>query len=216
MYIADCPSRGAAAVPGGAAVFCYLEPLLRASNPLEEKLIALIEPAAGDLGYRLVRVRLSGLRRKTLQIMAERVSDGLMALEDCEALSRALSPVLEANDPIQGAYALEVSSPGIDRPLVQLEDFTRFNGHLARVETNQMVDGRRRFKGAIAGVEGDAILITMETGTARIPFPWIIAARLELTDALITEDLRAHAAAEAAADATARPKPPQKTKRKKP
>jgi ribosome maturation factor RimP len=183
---------------------------------LEEKLIDLIEPAAGDLGYRLVRVRLSGLRRKTLQIMAERVSDGLMALEDCEALSRALSPVLEANDPIQGAYALEVSSPGIDRPLVQLEDFTRFHGHMARLETSQMIDGRRRFKGAIAGVEGEAVLLAIETGAARIPFPWIITARLELTDELIAQDLRAHAAAEAAADGGAKPKPPQKTKRKKP
>jgi ribosome maturation factor RimP len=185
---------------------------VRVSNPLEEKLIALIEPAAADLGYRLVRVRVSGLRRKTLQIMAERVADGLMALEDCESLSRAISPVLDANDPIQGAYSLEVSSPGIDRPLVNLDDFTRFKGHHARVETSQMIDGRRRFKGPIVGVEGDAAVLQMEAGPVRIPFAWMASARLELTDALIEEDLRNHAAAAAAANP--KPKPSPKPKRK--
>lgn len=171
---------------------------MRASNPLEEKIIRLIEPAAGDLGYALVRVRLSGLRRKRLQIMAERKADGTMNIDDCQRLSRALSPVLEAEDPIKGEYDLEVSSPGIDRPLVRLEDFSRFAGHEAKVELSAGIEGRRRFRGPIVGVKGDDVTILAEGGEATFPFAWIADARLMLTDRLIEEDLRRAKAAEAA------------------
>lgn len=171
---------------------------MRASNPLEEKVIALIEPAAGELGYALVRVRLSGLKRKRLQIMAERLADGGMGIGDCQKLSRAISPVLEANDPVKGEYDLEISSPGIDRPLVRLEDFVRFTGHEAKVELSAGIEGQRKFRGVIAGVEGDDIRLTHEHGEARFKFAWIANARLMLTDKLIAEDLRRARAAEAA------------------
>ncbi|MBU6374000.1 MAG: ribosome maturation factor RimP [Alphaproteobacteria bacterium] len=185
---------------------------MRASTPLEERVIAVIEPVAVELGYRLVRVRLSGLKRKRLQIMAERAADGLMALEDCEALSRAVSPALDAADPISAEYDLEVSSPGIDRPLVRLEDFARFEGHEAKLETAQMIEGRRRFRGALGPVVGDKITIDMPEGRAEIPFAWLSEARLVLTDRLIEEDLRraARAEAEDAASDTSAAQPPAK------
>jgi ribosome maturation factor RimP len=184
---------------------------LRASNPLEEKILALIEPAAADLGYAIVRIRLSGLKRKRLQIMAERVADGHMGIEDCERLSRALSPVLEAHDPVKGEYDLELSSPGIDRPLVRLEDFARFVGHEAKVELSVGIDGQRKFRGDIVGVEGGDIRLAHERGEARFPFAQVANARLMLTDRLIEEDLRRARAAEDADDrAKADPAPPKK------
>lgn len=169
---------------------------MRASNPLEEKLIALLEPAAADLGYVLVRVRLSGLKRKTLQIMAERGSDGHMGIDDCQRLSRALSPVLDAHDPVKGEYALEISSPGIDRPLVRIEDFARFAGHEAKVELSLGVEGQRKFRGDIVGVDDGAVVLKTERGDVRLPFVHIANARLMLTDRLIEEDLRRARAAE--------------------
>ena len=178
---------------------------MRASNPLEEKVIALLEPAAADVGYLLVRVRLSGLRRKRLQIMAERISDGTMNIDDCSKLSRAISPVLEAEDPIKGFYDLEVSSPGIDRPLVRIEDFTRFVGHEAKIELNAGVDGRRRYRGIITGVSGDQVTMKVDGADAESPFALVSEARLMLTDKLIEEDLRRAKSAEAV-DAQARHK----------
>lgn len=171
---------------------------MRASNPLEEKVIALLEPAAADVGYALVRVRLSGLRRKRLQIMAERLSDGTMNIDDCSKLSRAISPVLDAEDPIQGFYDLEVSSPGIDRPLVRLQDFERFVGHEAKIELSAGVDGRRRYRGNIAGVNGDQVTMTVDGADVTFPFAWVSEGRLVLTDKLIEEDLRRAKSAEAA------------------
>jgi ribosome maturation factor RimP len=165
---------------------------------VEERVIALIEPTASELGYRIVRVRLSGQRRKRLQIMAERAADGQMSVDDCSRLSRALSPVFDLEDPIQGEYDLEISSPGIDRPLMRIEDFERFTGHEAKLETAQMIDGRRRWKGAIKGVEGDVIVLATEQGEARLSFPQLSDARLVLTDKLIEEDLKRARAAEAA------------------
>ncbi len=187
----------------GAAAFClawfvFGEPPLRATNPVEERVIALIEPTAANLGYRIVRVRLSGNRRKRLQIMAERVSDGQMGIDDCGRLSRALSPVFDLEDPIQGEYDLEISSPGIDRPLMRLEDFVRFIGHEAKLETAAMIDGRRRWKGVIRAVEGDVIVLGAEGGEARFTLAQLSDARLVLTDKLIEEDLRRAKAAEAA------------------
>lgn len=153
-------------------------------------MIALIEPEAARLGYRIVRVRLSGNRRKRLQIMGERLSDGQMGIDDCGRLSRAISVALDEGDPIQGEYDLEVSSPGIDRPLMRPEDFARFLGHEAKLETAAMIDGRRRWKGAIKAVEGDTITLAMDGGEARLKFSALSDARLVLTDKLIEEDLK--------------------------
>ncbi|HVY86996.1 MAG TPA: ribosome maturation factor RimP [Caulobacterales bacterium] len=167
---------------------------MRATNPVEERVIALIEPTAEELGYRLVRVRLLGNRRKTLQIMAERKTDGLLDADDCGIISRAAGDLLE---PIE-YETLEVSSPGIDRPLMRIEDFARFAGHDAKLETLAMIDGRKRFKGVIQGVEGDEVRLRMPEGDeVRFKFSALADARLVLTDRLIEEDLRrAKAAAE--------------------
>ena len=170
---------------------------LRASSPIEERIIAAIEPAASERGFRLVRVRLSGNRRKRLQIMAER-DDGTMPLEACASLSRAVSAALDEADPIQGEYDLEVSSPGIDRPLVRLEDFDRFAGHEAKIETSVMIDGRRRFRGTIAGRDGETVKLTLPEGELVVAFASLADARLVLTDRLIEEDLKRAKAAEAA------------------
>ncbi len=162
-------------------------------------MIALIEPTAAGLGFRIVRVRVSGNRRKRLQIMAERISDGEMGIDDCSRLSRALSPVFDLDDPIPGGeYDLEVSSPGIDRPLMRIEDFERFKGHVAKLETAAMIEGQRRFKGEIAGIEGDVIVLATEQGETRLNFSALSDARLVLTDKLIEEDLKRAKAAQAA------------------
>ncbi|MEZ5994362.1 MAG: ribosome maturation factor RimP [Hyphomonadaceae bacterium] len=171
---------------------------MRATNPVEERVIALIEPTASGLGFRIVRVRVSGNRRKRLQIMAERVSDGQMGIDDCSRLSRALSPVFDLEDPVQGEYDLEISSPGIDRPLMRIEDFERFIGHEAKLETAAMVDNRRRYKGVIKAVHGDEITLAGEHGEAKLMFSALSDARLVLTDKLIEEDLRRARAAETA------------------
>jgi len=179
------------------------EPPLRATNPVEERVIALIEPTASGLGYRIVRVRVSGNRRKRLQIMAERVSDGEMGIDDCSRLSRALSPVFDLEDPIPGGeYDLEISSPGIDRPLMRIEDFERFIGHEAKVETAGMSDGRRRWKGVIKAASGDDITLVGDHGEAVLKFSSLSDARLVLTDKLIEEDLKRAKAAEAATEET--------------
>ena len=171
---------------------------MRATNPVEERIVALIEPAAEDMGYRLVRVRLSGLRRKHLQIMAERLSDGRMEIEDCTQLSRVTSAILDESDPIADVYDLEVSSPGIDRPLMRIEDFERFVGYDAKCETVAMIDGRKRFKGVIAGVDGDQVRLKLPDAEreAVLAFSNLADARLVLTDRLIAEDLRRAKAAE--------------------
>lgn len=161
-------------------------------------MIALIEPTAAGLGYRIVRVRLSGNRRKRLQIMAERVSDGQMGIDDCGRLSRALSPVFDLEDPVQGEYDLEISSPGIDRPLMRIEDFERFIGHEAKVETVAMIDGRRRWRGVIKATSGDEVTLVGDHGEANLKFSALSDARLVLTDKLIEEDLKRARDAEAA------------------
>ena len=151
-------------------------------------------PAVRAAGYRLVRARLMGGKRKTLQIMAER-ADGKMDVEDCAKLSRVISEVLEAADPISDEYVLEVSSPGIDRPLTAPEDFARFVGYEARIELAHGLEGRRRFKGLIIGLEGPDVLmdVTEETDTRRVRLPQgdIAEAKLLLTDRLIQESLKA-------------------------
>jgi ribosome maturation factor RimP len=171
---------------------------VRATNPVEERIVALVEPTAEGLGYRLVRVRVMGARRKRLQIMAERVSDGHMSVEDCGRLSRAVSAVLDLEDPIKDEYDLELSSPGIDRPLMRIEDFERFTGYEAKLETAAITEGRRRFKGVIAGIEGDVIRFAMPEGDVKLKFSALSDARLVLTDRLIEEDLKRAKAAQAA------------------
>ena len=160
----------------------------------------LLAPAVHAQGYRLVRLRLMGGKRKTLQILAER-PDGQMDVEDCARLSRALSEVLEAADPISEEYVLEVSSPGIDRPLTAPEDFTRFAGHEARVELTRGLDGRRRFKGLLIGLEGNDVVMDAtdlnETRRVRFPFSDVAEAKLVLTDRLIQESLKAREQREA-------------------
>lgn len=162
-----------------------------------ERIEALIAPTVAAGGYELVRVQLKGGDRRTLQIMAER-PDRTMSAEDCAKLSRALSVVLDEADPIEGAYTLEVSSPGIDRPLVRLKDYEDWQGYEARLELDRMVEGRKKIRGIVAGVENDHVCIDIdgETETALIPFAWVAAARLALTDELIRESLRAAKQAE--------------------
>ena len=151
-------------------------------------------------GYRLVRLRVMGGKRKTLQILAER-PDGQMDVEDCAKLSRALSEVLEAADPISEEYVLEVSSPGIDRPLTAPDDFARFAGYEARVELARGLDGRRRFKGLLIGLEGSDVVMDVteatETRRVKIPLADILDAKLVLTDRLIQESLKAREKREA-------------------
>jgi ribosome maturation factor RimP len=170
------------------------EPRLVTEPGRAARVAALAEPVLAELGYRLVRVRISGFAGCTVQIMAER-PDGTMAIEDCEAASRALSPVLDAADPIEGSYRLEISSPGIDRPLVRRSDFDRYAGHTAQVEMVAPIDGRRRFRGQLAGAEGEGVRLRCGdagSGPAEIllPIDDMVEARLVLTEALIAEALR--------------------------
>lgn len=146
--------------PTDAAAFA--ERRLIVEPGLPARIASLAEPVLASLGFRLVRVRVTGEAGCTVQIMAER-PDGTMSVEDCEAVSRDLSPVLDAADPVESAYRLEVSSPGIDRPLVRKSDFDRYAGHSVKIETTVPVEGRRRFKGTLLGTEGDAARIELDT-----------------------------------------------------
>lgn len=163
---------------------------------IDARVAAIIRPALAGIGFRLVRVKLLGQNGLTLQIMAER-PDGSMTVEDCEEVSRAVSPALDVEDPIEKAYHLEVSSPGIDRPLVRTSDFVTWAGHLAKVDTSVMVGGRKRFKGIIESVDDDGVTIADEKtveagdGPVRLPFETLADARLILTDELIQDALKA-------------------------
>lgn len=157
--------------------------------PIDERLAAIVRPTIEGMGFELVRLRLMGGNRVTLQIMAER-PDGTMEVDDCAELSRQLSAVLDVEDPIEREYTLEVSSPGIDRPLTRLEDFDRWEGYEARVETAEPIEGRRRFKGVLAGVEDDEVLIDVDEGTIGLKFDWLSDAKLVLTDELVAESLK--------------------------
>jgi ribosome maturation factor RimP len=161
---------------------------LRAKTAEDRAILDLVDPVADSLGLAVVRVRLmGGTQRRRLQIMAERQSDHDISVEQCAGLSRAVSEVLDAADPIAGEYLLEVSSPGVDRPLTRLSDFELFEGLEARLETDRMIEGRKRFKGELAGVEDRNVLVDLEgeDDTALIPFDWLADAKLVMTDALL-------------------------------
>ena len=171
------------------------EPRVVTERGTEARIANIVEPAIAGLGYRLVRVKLSAMNGTTLQIMAER-SDGTMSVDDCEILSRDLSPVLDVEDPIDREYHLEVSSPGIDRPLVRRSDFEQWGGHVAKIELEQLLDGRKRFRGKLAGVEGDNVRVAIDATSAHgetlalVPLNAILEAKLVLTDELMKESLR--------------------------
>ena len=167
---------------------------LIAKAAIDRRLAEIITPVIEDLGFELVRVRLMGGKTQLLQIMADRPEGGI-EVDDCAAISTAVSAVLDVEDPIIDAYTLEVSSPGIDRPLTRLKDFEEFEGYEAKIETGEMIDGRKRFKGVLAGVEGDEVMINIDEGTIGLHFDWLSDAKLVLTDELIREMLRARKAA---------------------
>jgi ribosome maturation factor RimP len=169
---------------------------MRGKTAEDLRLLELLDPVAEAAGYEIVRLRLmGGEHARRLQIMGERTVDGDMNVEDCARLSRAISEVMDAADPIAGEYTLEVSSPGVDRPLTRLKDFETYEGFEARLELDRLAEGRKRFKGMLAGVEDGAIAIDLEgeAETALIPFAWITEAKLVLTDQLMKRgaDIRA-------------------------
>ena len=160
---------------------------MRGKTAEDRSLVELLDPVAEAAGYEIVRLRLmGGEQTRRLQIMAE-TPDGEMNVEDCARLSRAVSEVLDAADPIKGEYVLEVSSPGVDRPLTRLKDFETYEGFEARLELDRMAEGRKRFKGVLAGVEDNNVAIDLEgeAETALIPFAWVIDAKLVLNDKLM-------------------------------
>lgn len=167
---------------------------MKAKTHQDETILALADPVADELGIEIVRVRVMGGKRQIVQIMAER-HDGQMNVEDCAKLSRTLSVLFEEIDPIKGEYVLEVSSPGIDRPLTALPHFERWEGFEAKIELDRLVEGRKRFRGELAGVEDDNVLIDLEgeEDTAVLPFAWISDAKLVLTDALMEASLKGSA-----------------------
>ena len=166
---------------------------LTAKTAIDRRLAEIVGPVLEDLGFELIRIRLQGGKTATLQIMADRPEGGIN-VDDCADISTAVSAVLDVEDPLEDAYHLEVSSPGIDRPLTRLKDFATFEGYEARLETNQPIDGRKRFKGVLAGVEGDEVLLNLDEGgttqTIGLHFDWLADAKLVLTDDLIAEMLR--------------------------
>lgn len=166
---------------------------LIAKTATDRRLAELLTPVIEGLGFELVRVRLMGGATRILQIMADR-PDGGIEVDDCGEISTAVSAVMDVEDPIEENYVLEVSSPGIDRPLTRLKDFEMWKGWEARIETTELIDGRRRFKGMLAGVEGQDVLIELEESgqpvTIGLQFEWLSDAKLILTDELISEMLR--------------------------
>ena len=159
---------------------------MRGKTAEDRSLIELLDPVAEACGYEIVRLRLMGGATRRLQVMAER-PDGDMNVEDCTRLSRAVSEVLDAADPVSGEYTLEVSSPGIDRPLTRLKDFETYEGLEARIELDRLAENRKRFRGVLAGVEGQNVGIDLEgeDETAMVPFAWIVETKLVLTDELL-------------------------------
>ena len=173
---------------------------LIAKSAIDRRLAEIVTPVIEDLGFELVRLRLMSGKTATLQIMAERPEGGI-EVDDCADISTAVSAVLDVEDPIIDAYALEVSSPGIDRPLTRLKDFDTYEGYEAKIETQEMIDGRKRWRGVLAGIEGSEVLFNIEgeggeEQTIGLQFDWLSDAKLILTDDLIRDMLRARKAQE--------------------
>jgi len=167
---------------------------LVAKAAIDRRLAEIVTPVIEGMGFELVRVRLLGGKTKTVQIMAER-PDGGIEVDECAKISTAISATLDVEDPIEDNYTLEVSSPGIDRPLTRLKDFDVWEGYAAKIETTELIDGRRRFKGTLAGTEDGEVLLDIEEGTIGLQFAWLSDAKLVLTDDLIKEMLRQRKAA---------------------
>tara|TARA_B100000530_G_C15851695_1_gene445574 strand:- start:388 stop:897 length:510 start_codon:yes stop_codon:yes gene_type:complete len=163
------------------------------SNTQMQAVRALIAPSLADIGYEVVRVMTIGAEHTTLQIMAERLDEDTMTVEDCASISRTVSAIFDVEDPIIGAYTLEVSSPGLDRPLVRKKDFERYSGLEAKIELNQALNGQRRYSGILAGYADGVVTIVTENGATNLPFEKIDKAKL-----IITDDLLAAGSAEAA------------------
>jgi len=162
---------------------------LIAKSAIEKKLLGLINPLITDMGFELIRLRLMSSKEITLQIMVAR-PDGFINVDECADLSTTISALLDVEDPILDAYSLEVSSPGIDRPLTRIKDFEEFEGYDARLETVELIDGRKRFKGTLAGTNGSEIMLNVDEGTIGLEFEWLAEAKLILTDELIKEMLK--------------------------
>ena len=162
---------------------------LIAKAAIDRRMAEIITPVIEDLGYELVRIRLMSGKESILQIMADKPEGGI-EVDDCALISTAVSAILDVEDLILDSYTLEVSSPGIDRPLTRIKDFDNFEGYEAKLETDELIDGRRRFKGMLAGTEGDEVLINLTEGTVGLKFDWLSDAKLVLTDDLIKEMLR--------------------------
>ena len=163
---------------------------LIAKAQMDRRLTEIVQPTIEAMGYELVRLRFMGGRKPTLQIMAD-TPDGGIEVDDCARISRAVSAVLDVEDPIEGEYSLEVSSPGIDRPLTRLKDFEAWAGCEARLQTAELISGRKNFKGTLRGVEDGEVLIEIDEGTIGLDFDWLTEAKLLLTDALIAASLKA-------------------------
>jgi ribosome maturation factor RimP len=176
---------------------------LVAKTAIDRRLAEIVRPVIEGMGFELIRIRLMGGATRVLQIMADKPEGGI-EVDDCGEISTAVSAVLDVEDPIEENYILEVSSPGIDRPLTRLKDFEIWKGWEARIETSELIDGRRRFKGYLSGVEGDEVLITLDEGkeevTIGLKFDWLSDAKLILTDELIAEMLRQKKASGVAPD----------------
>ena len=172
---------------------------LVARTAIDRRLAEIVGPVIEGLGFELIRLRLMGGNTRILQIMADRPEGGIN-VDDCGEISTAVSATLDVEDPIEENYVLEVSSPGIDRPLTRLKDFDIWKGWEARIETTELIDGRRRFKGTLAGIEGEEVLIAIEEGKEEVViglnFEWLSDAKLILTDELIAEMLRQRKVAE--------------------
>lgn len=162
---------------------------LIAKASIDQRIAGIVQPVIEDLGYELVRLRYMGGKTKTLQIMAEKPEGGI-EVDDCAKISRELGAVLDVEDPIVDEYALEVSSPGIDRPLTRLKDFEAWAGFEVKMETSELIDGRKRFKGELRGVEDGEILVEIPEGIIGLQFDWLIDAKLVLTDELVAESLK--------------------------
>ncbi len=163
---------------------------LIAKAAIDKRMALIVQPVIEDLGFELVRIRLMSGKNTILQIMAERPEGGI-EVDDCAKISTTVSASLDVEDPIEGEYALEVSSPGIDRPLTRLKDFAAWEGNEVKIETIELIDGQKRFKGELRGVQDNEVLIEIPEGIIGLQFEWLADAKLVLTDELIAETLKA-------------------------